>query len=116
MQLAVTDGNGQQQIVIVAGIESAAASDGTITATGVSQMLLAANVNRSGWAVLAVGNADRDTTMWVQELGGVAAIGGANGSMPVAPGVLFPPPGFPLSTAQINITGNAGDTYIVREW
>lgn len=116
MQLQVLDGEGNTQTVIVAGIESIVDESNVIAQTGVSQMAAAANGNRSGWAFQ--NQSQNGNWMYLNELGTAAtsATAPGNGSWAVAPGAVFPPPGFPLSTAQINILGTAGDVFVFREW
>ena len=110
MLLIVTDGQGNAQTVAVKAQEIVVDYSGSITTTNQSQQLLAANSLRSGWIMQNQG----DNPMQVNEIGQDAQV---TASFLVAPkGGIFPPENFPLTTAQVNIAGTAGDTYTVREW
>jgi hypothetical protein len=109
MQLKVVDGAGSQQTLVSRGLESLVDHSTNIVATGISQMLLAANVTRSGWMAQ---NTSLHTLYW-NDTG--AASSGA-GSFQVPAGTFFPPAGYPVSTGAINITGTTGDTYTIKEW
>jgi hypothetical protein len=109
MLMKIIDALGVQQTIIAPSQESSLDHSGSIAATGVSQLLLAANVFRSGWFIQNKGA----NPMYLNDLG-VASVGA--GSFVVAPGNSFPPPNYPMVTGAINILGSIGDTFVVREW
>ena len=109
MLLVVTDGQGNAQTIVVKGQEVVVDYSGTITATEISQPLLAASATRSGWIMQNNGQ----NPMTINEIGNSPL----TNSFAVAPfGGVFPPENFPLTTNQLNITGTAGDNYTLRAW
>lgn len=114
MLLVVTDANGAQQTLVAQAQATASDYSGSITATGTSQALAAANALRSGWFIQNRGA----NPMYINDLGLPASstISAGNGSIEVAPGATFPPFGYPISTTAFNITGTAADTFLYREW
>lgn len=112
MLLDVKDGLGQDQTIVVASQEEPADASGILTQA--NQKLLGANAYRAGWFFQNIGA----NSMQVNELGADAStvVAAGAGSFVVAPGATWPPPGFPLTTAQINVSGTLGDGFIAREW
>ncbi len=109
MLLIVQDGQGNEQTVIVKGQETVIDYSGVIAVTGSPQLALVANGLRSGWLLQNNGQ----NPMAINEIGNSP---GTN-SFFVAPfGGTFPPDNFPLTVAQINIMGTAGDAYTLRAW
>lgn len=108
MLLIVQDGQGNLQTLTTRGQEAVVDASGIIAATGVSQLLLAANTLRSGWILQNNGL----YPMTINELGNSAL----NNYFEIPPGWVFPPANFPLTTAQLNIAGTAGDAYTLRSW
>lgn len=109
MQIAILDATGQQQTVLVKSIEAPVDHSGAIQETGVSQLLIDANLLRSGWVMQNRSN----NPMFVNDLGNASV---AAGSFSVPAGGFFPPAGYPVTTGAIQITGTIGDTYTAREW
>lgn len=109
MLLAVLDGAGLARTVIAQAQETATDRSGTITATGVSQALMAANANRSGWFV----QNNSDTAMTVNELGEDAT---EDSSITLYPGQTFPPVGYPIPITAISIAGTIDKAFAAREW
>ena len=109
MQLKIIDGLGIQQTIVTKGLETPIDHSGSITATGVSQILLAANALRSGWH----GQNTSAHTLYWNDTG--AASSGA-GSYQVVAGAFFPPNDYPVNTGAIAITGTVGDAFVIREW
>lgn len=112
MRVPVLNGNGDEQVVIVQGEETATDGSGTLAAA-VAQELLAANADRSGWFIQ---NQSNQNPMWVNELGADAVAVVGAGSFCIGPGQTFPPYGYPLSVAAVSIIGTAGDAFFCREW
>ena len=114
MLLDVKDGLGQDQQIVAPGQESPTDASGILLATGDNEELLAANGDRAGWFFQNAGA----NPMQINELGGDASkkVGVGIGAWNVPPGGTWPPPGFALTTAQINISGTKGDAYVCREW
>lgn len=114
MLLSVLDGNGTAQKVITNGQTSPNDVSGVIASTGVSQLVVAANVNRSGFVLQNNGSSN----MYINELGLAASssITANNGSWTVPPGGTFPPSGWAVTTAAINILGTATQAFTAREW
>lgn len=110
MLLTVLDGLGVQQKVIVAGQEAIVDKSGTIAATGVAQVAIAANALRSGYRIQ---NRSAVNPMYVNELGAASA---GQQSCTIAPGAFFPPEGYPVTTSAISIMGTTGDLFSAREW
>ncbi len=110
MLLKVLDGTATSQTVIAKGQEAPTDRSGTIASTGVSQTLMAANATRSGYVVQNNGA----SVMWLNEIG--AAASAIGGSYAIAPGAVFPPPGWPVTAAAIAITGTAAQAFTAREW
>jgi hypothetical protein len=110
MKLVVVDSSGVTQTILVAGQEAVVNQSGSITATGTSQLLVAANANRSGFLMQNLGT----SVMYVNDLGGAATATGD--SFQVAPGAFFPPPGYAVTTNALNVLGTIGDKYVAREW
>src|SRR5208337_175393 len=109
MLLIVQDGQGNPQTLTVRGQEVVNDYSGSIALTATSQLLLADRKLRSGWIMQNNGQ----NPMTINEKGGSALVN----SFIVAPfGGIFPPPNFPLTTAQLNIAGTAGDAYTLRAW
>jgi hypothetical protein len=107
------DGNGYPQKIITPGQENLVDASGVIAATGVAQVLLAANANRSGFIL----QNDGSHNMEINDLGVATTTPTANnGSFVVVPGAYFPPAGYPVSTGAISIIGNTNDAYTVRAW
>lgn len=111
MLIQILDATGTQQQVIIKAQEAVTDRSGQIAATGVSQILAAANVLRSGFRIQ---NKSSVNPMYVNELGAASASGAQ--SFTVLPGAFFPPDGYPVSTNAINVLGTAGDTFAAREW
>lgn len=109
MKLNVLDASGLPQQIIVQGLEATADKSGSIAATGVSQLCIAANSLRSGFIIQNKGS----NPMYVNDLG--AATVGAS-SFTIAPGAFFPPPGYPMTGNAVNIIGTVSDVYSAREW
>ena len=109
MLLTILDGLGAQQKIIAKGQEAVTDHSGAIAATGVAEVMLVANLLRSGFALQNCGA----SPMYVNDLG-VATTG--VGSFKVAPGAFFPPEGYPVSTGAISILGTINDVFTVREW
>lgn len=110
MLLKVIDALGNPQTIITEGQEAVVDHSGTIVSTGLSQLGLAANAFRSGWSVQNVGT----SPLWCNTLGHDAVAGVGSFLVPV--GGMFPPPGFPVTTAQINLLGTAGSGFSLLEW
>ena len=108
MRLVIVDGNGIEQTVIAQSVETPVDASGVLAGAG-SQPLLAANPLRAGWLFLN----DSAHVMRINELGGDAT---AAGAWIVPAGGYFPPPGYPVTVGQINISGTNADAYTVREW
>lgn len=109
MIITILDAAGVQQSVIAKGQESVVDKSGTITATGVSQLLMAANANRSGFLVQNLGS----NPMHINAFG-VAA--DDQTSFTIAPGAFFPPENYPITTGAITILGTIGDKFAAKEW
>ena len=114
MLLNVVDGQGFPQKIIAVGQETVVDVSGVIAATGVSQVLIPANPYRSGFIMQNCS----DDFMYVNDLGNAAAPPETanNGSFVVAAGAFFPPPGYPISTGAISISGTINDTFTARAW
>lgn len=114
MLLDVKDGLGQDQRIVAPGQEEPSDFSGLLAATGNSKQLLASNADRAGWFFQNQGS----NPMQLNELGADASapVSAGNGSWVVAPGGIWPPPGFPLTTAEITVSGTMGDAYVCREW
>lgn len=114
MLLDVKDGQGQDQKIVAPAQEEPNDASGILQATGDNEKLLAANSDRAGWFFQNAGA----NPMQINELGGDASrpIAAGAGAFVIPPGGIWPPPGFPLTTAQINISGTAGDAFVCREW
>jgi hypothetical protein len=114
MQLYVVDANGNQQVVLVAGIEIPTDQSNVIVATGVSQALLAANADRAGMLFQNVGTHN----MTINELGAAASgtVSEGSGSWVVVPNAYFPPPGFAMTNSAFAVEGTMSDAYVCREW
>jgi hypothetical protein len=110
MLLKVIDAQGNPQTIVTAAQEAVVDHSGTITTTGLSQLLLAPNALRSGWCLQNTGT----SVLWCNPLGGDAVAGAGSLSVPV--GGMFPPAGFPLTAAQINVIGTAGSSFTALEW
>jgi hypothetical protein len=109
MLLIVQDGQGNAQTIVVRGQENVVDYSGVIAVTAQSQLLLAASLTRAGWILQNNGQ----NPMTVNEMGNSAL----TNSFVIAPfGGIFPPENFPLTTAQLNISGVAGDAYTLRAW
>jgi hypothetical protein len=113
MQLTVKDGNGQAQTVIAQANDLATDLSGVL-AGYTSVPVAPQNAARAGYFFQNQGA----NPMWVNELGLPATQTPVanNGSILVPPGGSFPPPGFPVSTAQISVIGTPGDTFAFRTW
>jgi hypothetical protein len=114
MLFIVKDDLEAQKTVIVAGQENVSDHSGVIAVGGLSQLVLAADNDRSGWIFQNVGA----SPMTLNELGAPATptpLAGA-GSFVVAPGAFFPPPGYPATVAGIAVQGATGDGYVARSW
>jgi len=109
MLLQILDGNGTQQTIIAHGQEAVLDSSGTINATGIAQVAMLQNAQRSGWIMQNCGV----NQQIVNELG-AAAVG--SGSFIVQPGEFFPPANFPVTTGIISIMGTIGDAFTMRQW
>lgn len=110
MLLKVIDALGNPQTIISHGQEAVVDHSSTITATGTSQKLLDANAFRSGWCLQNLGA----VPLWCNTLGADAVAGAGSFSVPA--GGVFPPPGFPVTTAQINVLGTVATPFTVLEW
>lgn len=111
MLLKVIDAQGNPQTIVTHGQEAVVDHSGTITATGTSQLALAANALRSGWCLQNMGGGP---PLWCNTLGADAVAGAGSFVVPV--GGAFPPPGFPLTTDEINILGTVGCAFTLLEW
>jgi hypothetical protein len=114
MLFIVKDDLEVQKTTVIAGQENVSDRSGLIAATGVSQVAIQPDAARSGWFFMNVGT----HPMTLNELGAAATllpVAGA-GSFVVAPGAVFPPPGFPTTVAAIGVQGTAGDGYVARSW
>jgi len=109
MQLSILDGSNVTQTILTKGIEAISNQSGTITATGVSQTLLSANLLRSGWILQNCGSND----MIVNDVG-MASIDA--GGFIVSPMSFFPPCPYPITSNAIMIAGTQGDAFSVREF
>lgn len=111
MLLNVLDAAKTLRTICAQSQDSPTNRSGTITAAGASQVLMAANANRSGWFVQ---NTGQNITIRVNDLAGDPA--DAN-SVILLYGQTFPPPGYPVTVGAINITGDVtGSPYSAREW
>lgn len=113
MILQVVDADGETQTVVVQSTDTPVSRSGTIIGTGVSQVLMdaaAPGITRSGWLVQNKGTHN----MEINDLGDPADASPV--SVQLAPGALFPPPGYPVAQGEITITGTVGDNYMAREW
>ena len=89
--------------------------DGSGTANGQSQMILAAvptGTVRSGWIVQ--NNSTQNYSMFVNDLGSPADTSPT--SVVLLPGQFWPPPGYPVTQGAVYIMGTSGDNYMVRSW
>ena len=111
MLVQILDATGTQQQVIIPAQEAAVDRSGQIASTGVSQILAAANVLRSGFRMQ---NKSSVNPMYVDDLGAASSTG--NQSFTVLPGAFFPPESYPVTTNAINVLGTAGDIFAAREW
>jgi hypothetical protein len=109
MLIEVRDAAGNPQYVAVQSVATPTDRSGSIAATAVSQTLMAANSLRSGWLVQ---NTSADA-MTLNDLGTDAT---QPNSFILAPGQSFPPPRYPITQGAITIAGQAGDTFVAREW
>jgi|WetSurMetagenome_2_1015567.scaffolds.fasta_scaffold209438_2 hypothetical protein len=109
MLVTVLDGNGISQQLIIASQESVSDVSGVIAVTDTSQPMLAANALRSGYSVQNNGS----NVMRINDTGNSSTL---PGSFTVPPLGFFPPPGYPISTGAINISGTIGDNFSAREW
>lgn len=111
MLIEILDANRIPVVICAQAQGSPVDRSGTIATPGTSQALMPGNVTRSGWFVQ---NTGQNTTIRVNDLGGDAA---AANAVILLYGESFPPPGYPVTTAAINITGDVGGgTYSAREW
>jgi len=110
MLTKILDALGVQQTVVTASQEAVVNKSGTITATGVSQTLAAANALRSGWFFQNNGS----NPMYLNEVGADASA--TSNSFVVQAGGTFPPAGFALTTAKISVLGTIGEAFTCREW
>lgn len=109
MLLSVLDGNGIPQTILASAQEAQTDWSAAIVATGVSQVLMPANLLRSGWLI----QNRSSNVMHVNDLGTATTVGG---SFSVPSGGIFPPPNFPITTGQVSIVGTIGDVFTAREW
>ena len=111
MILAIVDGNGAPQKIVVQTQAPATDRSGAITGpvAGNPQVLMPANTNRSGWLVENVDAAP----MTVSDFG-------TDPTQPSAyvlyPGHTFPPAGYPVPVTAITIAGTLGQKFVAREW
>lgn len=110
MLLNVKDSAGDTQIVVVQAQENPSDASGVIVADGVSQTLVGAFAERSGFLIQ---NLSVENPMYINEIGGDAT---SPGSFMLVPRAFFPPPGYPVPTGDINIAGSMGDRYAARVW
>jgi hypothetical protein len=109
MLLQIKDGAGATHTIIVQAQDTVNDRSGAIDADAVSQTVMAANLNRSGFYFQNVSTHN----MTLNELGIDAT---ATGAWVIPPNGTFPPPGYPVSTDAINVAGTLGDVFIAREW
>lgn len=109
MLLNILDANGQPQTIISPAQEAVVDHSGTINLTGQTQVAMEANALRSGWIMQNIGA----SVIYVNELGDADTL---PGTFRVESGAFFPPPGFPLTTGAVSVTGTTGNGYTMREW
>lgn len=109
MLINVLDATGISQSLIVAGQEAVVDKSGSIVATGVAQIALDANANRTGFIIQNISN----HTIYLNDKG---AATNTTGSFQLAQGQVFPPFGYPVTTGAISVMGTMGDTFTAREW
>jgi hypothetical protein len=109
MQIAFVDGNGNQQIAIGQSVATPTDRSGTIAVGATSQQLMAPNALRSGWFI----QNQSASAMQISEIGNAST---AVGFIIIAAGQSFPPPGYPVTLGQINISGTAAAVFAAREW
>lgn len=109
MKLNVLDASGVPQQLLVKGLEAITDRSGSIAATGISQIIIAANSARSGFLIQ-----NRSLNpMHINDLG-TASVGAS--SFTLAPGECFPPAGYPITTNAIHLLGTVSDIFSAREW
>lgn len=109
MLLIVKDANGDPQTVVVQAQQVPASDSGTIQNTGDEETILEANPNRSGWYFQNLGV----NNIRIEDTGGDPT---GPTALAIPPLGVFPPPGYPVTTSAVNISGFQGDTYAFREW
>jgi len=109
MLLNVLDGNGNSQKIISFGQEAVSDRSGSITVTAVAQVMMAANLLRSGFFIQNTGS----SVIYLNDVG-TATTG--IGSFAILPNSSFPPHNYPVTTGTISILGTTGNIYTAREW
>ncbi|MGO9474235.1 MAG: hypothetical protein ACLPWS_12670 [Rhodomicrobium sp.] len=110
MLIQVRDAQGNLQLVAIQSVAAPTDRSGSITATGSSQQVMAANALRSGWYF-------QNTSTNPMTLNDLGADATQPNSFVIGAGQFFPPPRYPVSQGAITVAGlQAGDTFVAREW
>jgi hypothetical protein len=110
MLLTVLDSTGIVQTVITNGQEAVTDNSGTISATGVSQIIAVANSTRSGFFLQNVGA----NSMWFNELGSATE---THGSVLLIPGAsVSAPKNYPVCINSLNLIGTSGEGFTLKQW
>lgn len=109
--MTVIDANGSQQTIVVQAQGPATDASGTLTAqaSGVYQMVVDADPNRSGFVFQNNG----DHVMNITDVGTNPSVISA---FEIAPGAFWPPYGYPVPVGAVYVTGTLGETFAARVW
>lgn len=108
MLMTIVDGNGSQQIIVVASQGATTDVSGHIATSNVFQLVSDASPGRSGILIQNTGT----NPMRIDEQGTQTAAT----AFLLAPGAYWPPAGYPVPTAAVFISGVAADAYVARTW
>lgn len=114
--IQVVDANDETQNLCVVSPDTPVDKSGTFAATGVSQILLdvvAAGFQRGAWWIQ--NRSPSGTVVQINEIGGDADNASPT-CVDLAPGQFWPPPGYPVTQAQVSIVGIGGEAFAAREW
>lgn len=110
MIVAVLDGNGVLRSIVLQAQGTPIDRSGIILFGNGTDVVMPANAARSGW--LIQNQSATGSTMLVNEVGGDPMLDGYL----LAPGAIFPPPGYPVPVGAITVAGAVNDHYFAREW
>ena len=111
--LQVVDANDVTQNICVASPDTPTDRSGTYN--GATQIVLdtvPAGFQRGAW--MFQNRSRSGTTVQINEIGGDADASPTCFDVP--PGGVFPPPGYPVTQAQVSVIGVNGEQFACREW